>query len=520
MSDELVEIGNRTTPAASGAQGTAAALDKTTAATAKRTSETERYQAALEKMAETQSEASGNTVGKQRAAEDAEWMAGMAERRRAVQGLASDEKTGGQEAAAAAEEVGQKVSWLTAQKSDLRAAVRGLKEEFPMLAHVARLAVNPIALAVAGIASSWAIWNQRVNESTRILAGAELPSVSPPEIAHVNSAAEAWASYNVELKKVRETYSGIAAEAERAQQATAAAFENQKKLMEATQAADQARLQAQRATGQISGTEFQARSLEGKVNAALSGSASEVKAQQAKIDAKEAEAVELENDAWRKREQAQHIRIASADDDKKTQADLEAQAKEAQNEVDARKANIGRLVDHMGGTESWKDSVWTKMQILWTGMSPEEQLAEERAGLERAQIPIQRLNEWNAQRGIRDQVRGERTNLYQTSSAEQGQAEDMFFNQVPADQAMLDQKAKTMQLTTLLGVLKEAYDAQGEGAKQAKDMADQINRRVKEGIASNSELLQALEAQRQFNSQVSAWCTQLEQQIGAMRNRP
>ena len=41
---------------------------------------------------------------------------------------------------------------LTGAKHALHKAVKGLKEEFPGLAHVAHMALNPLGLAVAGIA--------------------------------------------------------------------------------------------------------------------------------------------------------------------------------------------------------------------------------------------------------------------------------------------------------------------------------------------------------------------------------
>src|ERR1035437_2655390 len=67
------------------------------------------------------------------------------------------------ETSKALEEHGQTVERTTHQHLGLRYAVMGLREQFPVLASVAHLALHPIGLVVATIAGSFALFRARVD---------------------------------------------------------------------------------------------------------------------------------------------------------------------------------------------------------------------------------------------------------------------------------------------------------------------------------------------------------------------
>lgn len=148
--DDLVEIGIKTTADTSGAQLTAAAIEKTSQATAKLTSETERYNQALEKMAQTQSEGSGNTVGKRRAEEDAKWLAAMRERRDALTAAIAAGAQANREDAQSSDDAAKKTEFLSLKKTELKKLVRELGHEFPIAGMAARAMMNPILAAFTG----------------------------------------------------------------------------------------------------------------------------------------------------------------------------------------------------------------------------------------------------------------------------------------------------------------------------------------------------------------------------------
>jgi hypothetical protein len=64
-----------------------------------------------------------------------------------------------------------------ASKLQLRQAVKGLAMEFPILAHIGRLAINPITAAVALATGAWAIWKARIDATVTSLGGVEMPDV-------------------------------------------------------------------------------------------------------------------------------------------------------------------------------------------------------------------------------------------------------------------------------------------------------------------------------------------------------
>src|SRR5882672_11215312 len=81
----------------------------------------------------------------------------------------------GQKGVEANQSIAKETEGLTLKKTELRAAVRGLHHEFPELGSIAHLALHPIGLAVAGITGAFAVWQNRVEEMTKALAGVELP---------------------------------------------------------------------------------------------------------------------------------------------------------------------------------------------------------------------------------------------------------------------------------------------------------------------------------------------------------
>lgn len=77
-------------------------------------------------------------------------------------------------------------------KSQLKAMVKGLTYEFPLLGRAAHLALNPLAFTTAAIAGAFVIWNRRVNELTKSLGGIAMPDVSTTATERINIHAAAW----------------------------------------------------------------------------------------------------------------------------------------------------------------------------------------------------------------------------------------------------------------------------------------------------------------------------------------
>jgi len=109
-----------------------------------------------------------------------------------LQAIQAASKETAKTAVAAEQEVQTATKETFTSKQQLKGAVKGLAAEFPALASVARLALNPVTLIVTGIVSAFSLWKKRLDELTVSLGGIEMPDVSETEIDRINRTADAW----------------------------------------------------------------------------------------------------------------------------------------------------------------------------------------------------------------------------------------------------------------------------------------------------------------------------------------
>ena len=101
-------------------------------------------------------------------------------------------KDTGKEAVKAEEAVQEATDLTMTKKKELKTAIKQLTGEFPILGQVARLALNPVALAASGISAAFYIWKLRVDGLVRSLGGIEMPDVSTGAVERTNNMATAW----------------------------------------------------------------------------------------------------------------------------------------------------------------------------------------------------------------------------------------------------------------------------------------------------------------------------------------
>lgn len=75
---------------------------------------------------------------------------------------------------------------------DLKSAVKGLKEEFPALAHGVRLALNPVALTVAAITGAFVLWKTKVEQLSQSLGGIEMPGLGEGDLERITKYGAVW----------------------------------------------------------------------------------------------------------------------------------------------------------------------------------------------------------------------------------------------------------------------------------------------------------------------------------------
>lgn len=109
-----------------------------------------------------------------------------------IQEITDAAKTSGVEGVKAQTAVNAATEKTFTSKKQLKDAVKGLSGEFPVLARLAQIALNPIVLITAAIASAFAIWKKRVDDLSTSLGGIEMPDVSETQIERIKRTSEAW----------------------------------------------------------------------------------------------------------------------------------------------------------------------------------------------------------------------------------------------------------------------------------------------------------------------------------------
>lgn len=172
-----------------------------TAAMGQLVDESQRYQATLERMARSDA----NTAQDKRL----EGLRAEVEQRRQWRAEAdaqiqaeSATKTATDESRKASESNTAATDAAFTSKKQLKDMLKQLQHEFPLLGSVGRLALNPIAFTAAAIVASFQLFKYRVDELTRSLGGIQMPDVSDDQIARIERAGAALATYAVHLKGI------------------------------------------------------------------------------------------------------------------------------------------------------------------------------------------------------------------------------------------------------------------------------------------------------------------------------
>jgi hypothetical protein len=313
-----------------------------------------------------------------------------------------------------------KTERLTSAKSQLKSMAKGLASQIPGLGAVMGLALNPLALVVAAIAGSFALWNRRVAELQSTLAGFELPDIKSDRIERINQEAEAWRSYQKAIEGAAAAYNGVEAAAGRVIKKLDEEGKEKQKLLAAQKALDLAKLETQK--GSMTAVEYaQARAgIENRYGGAESKL--ERDTEQRKMAEKARMAGNLVIESERKRREAAGIQIGSAEDDAETKQQLREQADMAKKDQEARRQRLGRLVDMKDSFGARvKGTPWFTMKYGSAYTNTEAQ-GVEREGIERDQDIIDRYNEFRGRMPGRNEERARRSGLERDAASGFGRA--------------------------------------------------------------------------------------------------
>lgn len=482
-------------------------------------SELDRYNAKLKEMAERQEAAEKSA----RELADAEAYAALklelkakAAERAAAQ--AAEEKA---YAAQAAKEVAGSASTYTkamveqiatddkafASKKQLKDMFKQLGREFPLLGQAGRLALNPIAFAVAGITAAFVIYRKRVEEASHAMARMELPDLSELNPAKISAAAEAYKQYADALNGVIEKYNAIPAAAQRAIAAINTQAEREKKLVEARKNLElaEAKTPEQRLAIMNRYASF--------------GVETDAKTRQRVIDEQKKEKAKLEEDARKKAAQAGTIRIAPAETDADNEDDLKAQAEAAKKAI----AEAKEMKNKIGDLSGWRDNMkWSdpfgglgrQISATWSyfwahgDKDPAQAMRDEDSQIATAQAAVDRHNNFRRNKANREALRDKRGRLITESGEETGQAA-VLGQDIATAQSELNKDTATNREVARLNALAEMKRLDQEQDKQAAEMMKQMAEEFAKSGEINQQLAAALKTLQENNRK-------LEQQIAAM----
>jgi len=201
----------------------------------------------------------------------------------------------------------------------------------------------------------------------------------------------------------------------------------------------------------------------------------EDEADEKRLAAKEDQGVSLMNDSLRKKSEAGGIHVAKAEDDAETLAKYKANAEAAQKGIKESSDWLNKIAALRDNPLSALTSPLQtyKMYARYGTMSGSEAMGLERENIGRNQMIVDAYTNRFDRSQSRDDLRKRRASLHGEAASEESSGEDIFYNQLPADQADAGANKKSRSLEGL-------YKQQNvllEGLDQLDQQATELQRK-------------------------------------------
>ena len=454
MADNQLDILIRVLGDTAKAKEVAAELNKVGKAVENAADESERYNAVLKKQAEAMEFEAKSSARALKIAEAKK----LNEQERAVaaEELAKLTKTYSQAEIDAAlvgkkgmEDVTGATDKAFTSKQQLKAAIKQLGHEFPILGQLGRMALNPITLVVAGITGAFVIWNARVRELQRSLEGIDLDALEKHKKG-VDAIAQGWRDVAEAAMKAREAYNSADSVGERALKGI--------------------------------NDEFNAKIKNAKTDQEKAVLEDERDRRLAAQRQKNIEALKAESDA--KMKQAESIKVASAEEDDATQRQLQSNKAKAQKDLEERQQRRSDLADMEAGLPGMnpvaKQAAYYEFYKRYgNNASIADAYAMEDAGIAEAKDIIGRADAFDKRRPERDRLRAYRGELIEGAKKSTAQAETLGLSEpsarASAAAASADRWGAVGGVGGLVASAAAGADAIRGGGKATSDQANAIN---------------------------------------------
>ena len=425
-------------------------------------------------------------------------------------GTTGKESAATQVAAARDVEVVEKQAFTS--KAQLKQAVKGLKEEFPALGHIARMALNPITLIVAGIGSAWAIWTYRVKEMAAVLSGFELPDLSEKRVGQVTAMTKAYSDVAEALRKTIEGYKSVDSASKREDERLDRQAERNKKLLESQKNLALSELERKKAS--LKPGEYEKGKAEIEDFYEGLGVKNTEAQKQDKLRREAQKVDDLERDAQAKLKEAAKIKVGTEEQDRQTEGDLQKQADAAKAGKVAAQGRLKEIQDFREGVMDWQErAAFTAKYGARYGTMPGTQAMDlERGNIRSADAVIKKYNDWLNEALNRQLARNRREELVETAGKEKGEAEtikhDLFdkggaLDQFDADKEAARQAHRSDQLARANKVAWELND-------QTKQVTDEIVKATENGTRVLGEVVKKLAELRKAQAEQEGRIRQIE----------
>lgn len=393
----------------------------------------------------------------------------------------------------------------TSSKAQLKAAIKGVASEFPIVGRVASMALNPITIAVAGLATAFTIWQDRMQDAMRLLGGIELPDISNERLSSYEKAATAWETFAKKVKETSEAYNSLVAASERQEKGIDKQSDREKKALENQKKMDLARLEMSK--GGMSDAEHAMRKAQIEARYDQGEMAITERAERRKLEAKFKLKEDLEKKAREDLARAQRITPPSEDAESKIGEDWEAQAAAARKAKAVAEANIKRLE---GTKDGWHpiDELWG-MKTYGVGATADDGIAMEQAAIKSADEILEGYRKWGKNKkrygaerqekaGLVDSAAGAASKANELGAELPGEVED--FN---ANRSLRQGAAVANQVGRLAGAIGTSNQ---EHAKLSEEAARSLERNGQIASATGA----ALERQAAVSEELAKYVKNLE----------
>ena len=407
---------------------------------------------------------------------------------------------------------GAKESFLSHHQ--LAQMVKGLKADFPELAHMAHMALHPVTLATFGIVAAFEIWHRRVEELTVSLGGIEMPDIADEKVGRVTHMVNAWQAFNEALRQTVEASNSVSAASEKTIKHIEEEAKQKEKVLQADKTIELARLEANRSS--MTEAAYDVARLQIQERYAKAGVAQEQQTRRQMLAEQERHAANLRIDAIAKEREAASIGVGSEEADKRNLAKSEKLAKAAEEELKKNEERRSFLADFTHPNTDLPGNATYFMRYGAMGIERAKALEEENRRTLEATIAY--YNRELAKEPARAAARKRREELQTEAGKEMGEAQNIE-SELPAARSAEQRANRVSNYAAGAASLEHLSNAVAEGVKKGIALRSEAAGQVEHGYSVAPQLMGGIQSQTQLLATIGDWQRQIDRQLSELKSQ-